>query len=178
MISRRESPYGSPSDFTKGVREDGEEVFIKTNAKTGEVLEILTKEEAERRGILDNLGNIKKSLDFENSVYDELTKNLPHKRDMLILGNETSSKINDLKSAQLKLHEEVNRLMKMEAEQIARRLGVNASFEGLEAGHGPVTGTAYADILKKEMDREDQLQTFISGVPRFGLGLPSIPGGP
>lgn len=70
--------YDTQEGYIKGVMEDGEEVVLKVNKKTGEILDILTNREAIEQGVMDELGNIHS--DFKGiskeakDLYDKLPK--------------------------------------------------------------------------------------------------------
>ena len=63
-------------DIDPALNSRGEDVFVKTEKATGKIVEILTKQEAQQRGILDETGKLYDGIDDANGVWDLLTKDL------------------------------------------------------------------------------------------------------
>ena len=75
---------------------DGEKVVIRTNNKTGEILETLTLQEARDRQILDNKNQIVSSLQTNQSYYDTQLSHLKNDEGYYVLTSDIIKNISNL----------------------------------------------------------------------------------
>lgn len=156
------------ADYSKAMIGD-EQVLIKTNAMTGDILDILTMQEAKDKEILDEKGNIKEMLNYQGSVFDHITKTLPAYKDAVMFSTDQMAKVADALAKEAAVRGEINSLLLEQRRRLAKSLGSNASFEGMRAGYGPITGDTYAIILEKEQEKQSLLQAYLAGLPSAGM---------
>lgn len=100
---------------------EGKDVVLKTNAKTGEILEILTRQEAEQQGILLVSGQLKNKYKELNSAFDEIAKNYESSQGSVVLTNsdlddiqKSTSEAASLNKTYVELLKERNRLIQQD----------------------------------------------------------------
>lgn len=121
-------------NFAKVQGETGGEQIAKMDSITGEIVDILTIEEAERMGILDKLGNVKESVENHNVEQKSILGTLEKSGDTYIL---TNTALNDIYTEILQQKEydknisyykKVQRdAQKKIAERMAREANINVS---------------------------------------------------
>lgn len=108
---------------------EGERMIAETNAKTGKVNDLLTVQEAQQRGILDENGKIKKNLTKENSAFDILTKNLQNQDGIVVLTNKQLLEISTLHYERILLDSEFNKVMQETIDKLREKYLNGSSSE-------------------------------------------------
>jgi len=100
---------GKSPNYEKIYNEDlGENQIVKTDEKTGEILEILSMREAEERNILDEEGNIRKRYERTTSIFDEMTKGLDTHKGLVMLNAEKAVEVGLIQDKEKALREAIN----------------------------------------------------------------------
>jgi len=102
----------------------GEDQFIKIDKKTGEILDILDKQEAEQLGILDNLGNITNDWKATNVTQNAQLAELEKSRDKLVLTNKFIQESLDSSKVSSQLDKEINEAKKAYRDKLKRLAGL------------------------------------------------------
>jgi len=136
---------------------DGQESVVEVDRKTGDIVRILTKQEAIDQNILDSKGNIVREIDVSNRLWDESTKGLASYKDSVIINTENINEIAGLTEIQKQLFREINEQLKEQLNQ-ARKEKFEAEFgagvtpgDVLGLGLGPISGETYRGELSKEL---------------------------
>jgi hypothetical protein len=123
---------------------NGEDVFVKTNSKTGEILEILTKREAEEQGLLDKTGKLSGYLDDANGIWDEQTKDAAAIGEKTILTKENLDSIKSSTDEAATLWGEIVTTLREKKVEVQR---ISLDISGNRAG----TGNFGADIASNAL---------------------------
>jgi len=113
-----------------------EEVVLDIDRKTGEILEVLTIQEAKQKGILDDLGNLEDKYKTNLSIFDKATENLEKYRDSVELTAENYANIQTNTEAERKLQLEIGKLLIKKRDMLADEVGEEGSRIRLATGSG------------------------------------------
>ena len=105
------------------IGDDTEAKVLKINQLTGKIEEVMTLEEAQHLGIVDDLGNMRSSFLSMNSNFDKITAGLPKVRDAVWLSAEYLDSITADTEIEKRLQKEIVRLQRIRAEKLARLAG-------------------------------------------------------
>lgn len=87
---------------------EGEEKVLKINQQTGEIIDVLTQQEARDQGILNEKDDIYENLKVSSAVYKENVKHLEHQKEKLIISADDLATISDLQGREKEIQREIN----------------------------------------------------------------------
>jgi hypothetical protein len=117
-----------PTAGYEKVMVEGEEKYALVNNATGEILDILTEQQAIDKGILDEKGNIKESMKVMSVKWDESTKDMAHYKDQLILSVEQLKTLSSLEAQQNKLQEDINDALRARLRRLSKNGGSASDY--------------------------------------------------
>jgi hypothetical protein len=125
---------GEPAAYSKITGEDGSTKYAEINRKTGEILDILTEEEAQQRDIIDSLGNVNNWLIDQEAESKSILGGMEKSNGSYQVSNSNlaliETHINSYEKVSketLKWAKDARDAQKIIAEKLARKAGLNLS---------------------------------------------------
>jgi hypothetical protein len=143
-----QSELGSYTNVLSG--EDKNPMIAKINEKTGQIEELLTVQEAQQRGIVDENGRVKSALQASSETWDELSKYFEKYKGDVVITNTYSAQISKVSGEQLEFLKTINLLLQQEADEIRKRLRNPSRTTLIDTGQG------YNDIANQQSIGYDQ----------------------
>lgn len=124
--------------------ENGEDMIAEIDTKTGEIVRLLTLQEAQQQGIVDEYGRWRAGVIHNNTLLDQIGSNLSKVKDTYILDVDTVNNISAENKRQLQLLKDLNKAI---ADQIQSYGGeVSGKARSVFAGFTPNTPYAPSTV--------------------------------
>ena len=138
---RAQGNFGA-SDFDKILTEAGEEMIVKTDTKTGAILEVMTMREAKEKGIVDKLGNISDGLDIQDGKFEDITEGLEDYKGSILVTDEVMKSLKGENEDAYTLMKEINAKLKTYRDSIPNKFKKRNSSEA-DANFSTEQGSFY-----------------------------------
>lgn len=93
--------------YDKGINSKNENIYFEIDNKTGELLDVLTEQEAIDKGILDEKGKIRELLKTQHPIWKKTTEQMGRYKDSIVFTTENVDKITALTSEEVAVRKSI-----------------------------------------------------------------------
>jgi hypothetical protein len=138
--------------YSKVMTEDGQTQVAKINQTNGEIVDLLTMQEAVEQGILNDKFDIKEKHKVVSTKWDQNIKGLESSKDAILLSNEQLEKIADLETEEKLIQKDINEQKKKKLESMG---GDSRDYtQGFSSSNASLnTSTAYSQHVMQEANK-------------------------
>jgi hypothetical protein len=159
-----EKPEGQFSMFQKALSPDGQEKVLEFDQLTGEVVDIITMREAEKRGILTKTGEIRAKYAVTSKAIENNIGTLESQRDFLLISDAKLESISNEQVKQEFFDLQITKFKKQIAANLAKKAKMNFmssdGIDGIDTGSQSIDyNTTGGNNYLIEQNAQDAMDT-------------------
>jgi len=169
-IESYQSGFQSQQDYgySKVQTEDGENKVAKINQKNGEIVDLLTMQEAAEQGILDDKMDILNKHKVVSSAWDDHIIGLASNKDAIMLSNEKLLEIADLEDKESKIQSDIVDIKQKKLDSLG---GMTDYTQGFSSAFGSGNGSMPSGSVQQIMDEANKIYPKLQEFQQKNYGI-------